>query len=193
MRVTSSALYQTTTCLTLLCLTLFSPLGFTQQVIDQRETAVNGNAQLQTAQKWTFILVRHGEKQLGDDPQLTEQGDQRAERLAHMLQHIPLDKVYSTDYQRTQLTAKPTANNHNLSVISYDPSNLDAFSEQLLMHPGNYLIVGHSNTTALLADKLNQTSEDSHTEHTEDFDRLYLIEVNIVNGRRLNSMYRFSY
>ncbi|WP_434937844.1 histidine phosphatase family protein [Shewanella sp. HL-SH8] len=193
MRAASSALYQTTICLTLLCLTLFCSLGFTQQVIDQRETAINGNAQLQTAQKWTFILVRHGEKQPGDDPQLTKQGTERAERLAQMLQHIPLDKVYSTDYQRTQLTAQPTAISHHLPITSYDPSDLDSFSQQLLMHPGNYLIVGHSNTTALLADKLNQTSEDSHTEHTEDFDRLYLIEVNIVNGRRLNSMYRFSY
>lgn len=193
MRATSSALYQTIICLTLLCLMLFSPLGFTQQVIHQTETDLTGNAQLRTAQKWTFILVRHGEKQLGDDPQLTEKGVKRAERLAKMLEHIPLNKVYSTNYQRTQLTAKPTANNHNLSVTSYDPSDLDSFSQQLLMQPGNYLIVGHSNTTALLADKLNQTSEDSHTEHTEDFDRLYLIEVNIVNGRRLNSMYRFSY
>ncbi|WP_434951699.1 histidine phosphatase family protein [Shewanella sp. HL-SH4] len=193
MRATSSALYQTTICITLLCLTLFCPLGFTQQVIDQRETAINGNAPLQTTQKWTFILVRHGEKQPGDDPQLTKQGTERAERLAQMLQHIPLDKVYSTDYQRTQLTAQPTAIGHHLPITSYDPSDLDSFSQQLFKRPGSYLIVGHSNTTAILAHKLNQPSVNTDPDHAEEFDRLYFIEVNIVDGKRINSMYRFSY
>ncbi|UJF20641.1 phosphoglycerate mutase family protein [Shewanella sp. OMA3-2] len=193
MRVTFSAIHQTLICLTLLCLTLFSPLGFTQQETHQTDTQVTENNPLLVPQKWTFILVRHGEKQVGDDPQLNPQGVQRAERLAKMLEHIPLNKVYSTNYQRTQLTAKPTAANHNLPITSYNPDNLEVFSEQLLMHPGNYLIVGHSNTTALLADKLNQTLAHSHQEHSEDFDRLYLIEVNIINGKRFNSMYRFSY
>lgn len=193
MRTTSSAIQQTLICFTLLCLTLFSPLGFTQQVIHQTNAQQAETSQSQISKKWTFILVRHGEKQPGDNPQLTEQGIQRAERLAKMLEHIPLNKVYSTNYQRTQLTAKPTAENHNLSVTSYDPSDLDTFSQQLLMYSGNYLIVGHSNTTAALADKLSQSLESNGADYEEDFDRLYLIEVNIVNGKRINSMYRFSY
>ncbi|WP_434931820.1 histidine phosphatase family protein [Shewanella sp. HL-SH5] len=193
MRATSNAIYQKLISLTLLCLTFLSPSGLAQQAIHQTGTPLAEKNQFHAEQKWTFILVRHGEKQPGDDPQLTKQGTERAERLAQMLQHIPLDKVYSTDYQRTQLTAQPTAIGHHLPITSYDPSDLDSFSQQLFKRPGSYLIVGHSNTTAILAHKLNQPSVNTDPDHAEEFDRLYFIEVNIVDGKRINSMYRFSY
>ena len=49
----------------------------------------------------TFYLIRHAEKDrsegVGNDPQLTEEGLQRAQRWAEVLGLEPLDAVYSTD------------------------------------------------------------------------------------------------
>ena len=174
------------------CLSVLS-MNSMAQVVSSAQTNPTVQSDNHNAQKWTFILVRHGEKQTGSDPELNEQGTLRAQRLADMLQHIPLDKVYSTDYRRTQLTAEPTAKNQNLAVTSYDPSDLAGFSQTLMKQSGHYLIVGHGNTMIALAKKLSQLDDFDKMNYTEDYDRLYFIEVNIIDGKRTNSVYRFSY
>ncbi|MCW3174032.1 histidine phosphatase family protein [Shewanella subflava] len=163
------------------------------QVISPSHSTPTLKSDDDSAQKWTFILVRHGEKQAGSDPELNEQGTLRAQRLADMLQHIPLNKVYSTDYRRTQLTAEPTAKSQSLPVTSYDPSDLEGFSQTLMQQPGRYLIVGHGNTMIVLAKKLSLQADFAKMDYTEDYDRMYFIEVNIIDGKRTNSVYRFSY
>ena len=163
------------------------------QVIIPADTSPSVQSAKDSVQTWTFILVRHGEKHTGSDPELNQQGTLRAQRLADMLQHIPLDKVYSTDYRRTQLTAAPTAKNQNLAVTSYDPSDLEGFSQTLMQQPGRYLIIGHGNTMIVLAKKLSQQIDFAKMDFTEDYDRLYFVEVNIIDGKRTNSLYRFSY
>lgn len=106
----------------------------------------------------TIYLVRHFEKeQLGmsapnkKDPQLTEVGQKRALSLASYLKDKNITQVFSTKYQRTMQTAKPTAALFNVDVTQYNPSELSAFAERLLgtssAQAGNILIVGHSNTT----------------------------------------------
>ncbi|MCL1143090.1 SixA phosphatase family protein [Shewanella gaetbuli] len=143
--------------------------------------------------KWTFILVRHGEKLKEKNPGLNPQGQARADRLAQMLAHIPLDKVYSTDYKRTLQTAEPTALHHNKTIEIYDPSELAAFTETLMTRPGTYLIVGHGNTTITLAKKLSLQTDVDKMDYTEDYDRLYFIEVNQMGNKQTHSIYRFSY
>jgi len=101
---------------------------------------------------FTLYFMRHAEKAKipKGDPQLIEQGVQRANNLAVMLSTIQLDKIYSTDYQRTQQTAAPTAKAQGMQVTSYNPSQLPAFAKVLLANQQTALIVGHSNTTPTL-------------------------------------------
>ena len=109
------------------------------------------------AQSKSIYLVRHAEK--ADDgsknPVLTVKGQQRAQNLAAILSAAGISKVYATDYQRTQLTAKPIADLLGIEVTSYNPSDLTAFAEELKMQTDNVLVVGHSNTTPELAHLLS--------------------------------------
>ena len=74
-----------------------------------------------------YYLIRHAEKDRNikdKNPELTEVGLKRAENWAKVFKDIPFDKIYSTDYKRTQQTAFPTASSKGLDVLSYDAENL---------------------------------------------------------------------
>ena len=59
---------------------------------------------------FTIYLVRHSEKEpAANNPQLTPCGEQRSESLSRFLSDVPIDVIYSTDYNRTKKTALPTA------------------------------------------------------------------------------------
>lgn len=94
-------------------------------------------------------LTRHAEKlAVGKDPKLSDKGQQRAQALALKLVDVELDSIYSTDYQRTQMTAQPVAASKGLEVTSYNlPIKLLAAKILKLHDKDNVLVVGHSNTT----------------------------------------------
>ena len=108
----------------------------------------------------TVILVRHAEKEDGDDPELTAAGRERAARLASLLADSTVTAIYSTDTRRTRATADPTAKGSNLDIQVYDPNQLAGFANQIRdRHAGGtVLIVGHSNTTPALANQLTGNS-----------------------------------
>ena len=62
--------------------------------------------------------------------------------------------MYSTNYKRTQQTALPIAKEQNLEIISYTAKEL--ISEKFIAdNKGkNIVIVGHSNTTPELVNRL---------------------------------------
>ncbi len=99
----------------------------------------------------TVYLVRHAEKQKGDNPGLTEAGHARAEALKDLLLDKGVTHIYSTNYKRTLETAKPLAAALGLDVNIYDGHDLPTFSKQIHNLPGVHLVVGHSNTTPQLA------------------------------------------
>jgi broad specificity phosphatase PhoE len=98
------------------------------------------------AEQQTWYFVRHFEKQLGDDPSLTETGKARAQALVDFFADKSLNSVYSTNYNRTLETATPVAQLKRLAIQSYDPRNLAEFAIKLKTHD-HVLVVGHSNTT----------------------------------------------
>ncbi|MCF8243554.1 MAG: histidine phosphatase family protein [Saprospiraceae bacterium] len=127
----------------------------------------------------TFLLVRHAEKEsIGSDPNLTPDGHARAEALMRVLKNIPLSAVFSTNYNRTQQTALPTANDQGLSVQSYDPALLDPLVDGVLQnHPGGaVLVVGHSNTIPGLLNFLTGTNAYPDIPDSQ-FDNLYIVSV----------------
>jgi len=128
----------------------------------------------------TIYLVRHAEKQLDKrDPALTACGTQRAKQLATMLEEAGIEKVYSTNYQRTKQTAAPLAQKLNLEVNEYDPRKLAEFSKQVKKEQGSLLIVGHSNTTPQLTALVANTVVKPITE--KEYQMLY--QITFINER----------
>ncbi len=136
-----------------------------------------------------YYLVRHAEKQ--DDgtrnPSLTNEGLERAKAIADTVKGVKLDAVYSTNYKRTLETAGPSATQHHMDVSKYDPRKLKEFAEELKHKDGNYLIVGHSNTTPVLASFLSGEKLPMLTE--KQYDRVYVVTINSKGEAQLTMQY----
>ena len=149
---------------------------------------VFGFQSCQVAQKsdlFTIYLVRHSEKDLISeneaDPPLTKCGRQRSESLSSFLEDVKLDAIYSTDYSRTINTALPTANSKELKIEKYNPRDLVGFSKLLIDAEKDVLVVGHSNTTGVLAGLL--IGEELGEIDLDIYDRIYQVVINNKNGR----------
>ena len=129
---------------------------------------------------FTIYLVRHAEKDVSDknnsDPALTPCGVERAESLSTFFDQITLDKIYSSDYLRTRETAKPTAQSKGKELVFYNPGDLKSFSKELLEKQENALVVGHSNTTGILAGLLCDQEIGSFDESI--YNRIYQVVIN---------------
>ncbi|WOH39613.1 phosphoglycerate mutase family protein [Thalassotalea fonticola] len=125
---------------------------------------------------FTIYLVRHAEKQLNiKDPELTACGLKRAGGIAKQLELINIDKLYSTNFKRTMQTAKPIATMKNIEIEPYNPTELQQFATQLKHKQDNAVVVGHSNTTALLAGLLANQPLGSFEESI--YDRIYQVVI----------------
>ena len=124
---------------------------------------------------YTLYLVRHAEKQEGDDPELTIAGHTRAARLAGWLESHPVAAVWSTNTRRTMQTAAPVQAALGLPIQRYDPADLAALASALREAAQDALVVGHSNTTPQLATLLCacQVPEMDDSE----YDRLLVVEM----------------
>lgn len=108
-----------------------------------------------SAQPATVILVRHAERAVApaNDPVLTDAGVARAQALRAVLADAGVSAVVATQYQRTQLTARPLADSLKLDftvVRAGSPlqAHLDSVAAAVQRHPAGsvVLVVGHSNT-----------------------------------------------
>lgn len=106
----------------------------------------------------TYYFIRHSEKQRinpdDKDPGLTFDGYKRADRWKEVFKEVKFDAVYSTNYNRTKLTAKPTADANKLPILIYDPGKMYSESFQYNTKGKNVLVVGHSNTTPAFVNKI---------------------------------------
>ena len=106
----------------------------------------------------TYYLIRHAEKDKTDpsnnNPHLTDKGLARAKKWRQIFRHIKFDHVYSTSFNRTKETALPTANKNNVDITFYNPRNIDVKSFIDKTKGKTVLIVGHSNTTPMLANAI---------------------------------------
>lgn len=106
----------------------------------------------------TFILLRHAEKEMKkntNDPDLSEAGKKRANRLALMLDKTHITAIYSSDYQRTRQTVQPLAQRKGLTVQTYVPNKEEDMDMILAKNKGGTILVaGHSNTIPQFANYL---------------------------------------
>ena len=94
------------------------------------------------------FIVRHAEKAItgGKDPDLSVQGQKRADALAHMLKDSQITSVFVTEFKRTEETAAPTARAAHLIPTVIPANDIGALAERLRALNGNALVVGHGNT-----------------------------------------------
>jgi len=94
-----------------------------------------------------IFIVRHGEKaSTGDnDPDLSPEGQKRADALARILKDSQITSVFVTEFRRTQETAAPTAKAAHVSPTVISANDIGALVEKLRALNGNALVVGHGN------------------------------------------------
>lgn len=131
----------------------------------------------------TFYLIRHAEKNRSNpddaDPELTQKGLGRAMHWAEILDDVELDAIYSTDYNRTSMTAAPTSVKKNIDVQYYDARIVDIAQFKADNLNKNVLVVGHSNTTP---EFVNQLIGSEKYTAIDDDENGNLFIVHIVNG-----------
>lgn len=125
----------------------------------------------------TVILLRHAEKAAdgSQDPELSSEGKARAERLASVLGRTDIHKIYSTNYKRTRNTVTPLSIKKNVSVETYNPSDMNAIKQMIESNAGKTIvIVGHSNTIPALANFLIGEKRFADFKDTE-YDNLLIV------------------
>ncbi len=146
----------------------FVLLGLQNAVLAQHEGEI-----------FSIYLARHAEKEAEakdtGDPGLSDCGELRAQALVTILGDVRLENIYSTPFERTLKTASPIAESKQLEIKIYDPSRLKEFSKLLLDTQQDALVVGHSNTTAVLAGLLAGKNEEAFDE--DIYDRLYQVVI----------------
>lgn len=150
----------------------FVQLGWTQDIADNQSNTT------------TYFLIRHAEKERSDsankNPGLTKKGFFRAERWAELFNSTDLDAVYSTDYDRTLMTASPTALKKEIEISLYDPSKLYSEEFKSVTAGKTVLVVGHSNTTPAFVNAI--IGEDKYAD-MDDNDNGTLFIVTLVGDQ----------
>lgn len=155
--------------LIVLCLILFSVNSFAQKEYTPEIT--------------TYYFIRHAEKDRSDsskkDPHLTDQGLKRAQDWSKVLQHIPFDAIYATDFNRTNETGNPTAIKNGLNITSYNVSTSYDDNFKKTTKGKTVLVVGHSNT---IPDFVNSVIGKKKYEEIDDAINGNLYIVTLTNG-----------
>jgi len=132
--------------------------------------------------KLTVILFRHAEKDLSEgadtaNPELTEAGKLRAEKLVKMINKYQPDIIYSSNYIRTKATVLPLAIKRRAMIFIYDPRNLNQIAEQILSGKfKRFIVVGHNNTTPMLANLL--IGQEKYKVLGElEYDKIWIIKI----------------
>lgn len=134
------------------------------------------------AQKKTFILVRHAEKDISAaadrvDPDLTQIGRERAVRLVATIKRYKPGAIYSSDFKRTRDTASPMAARRKKDVQIYDPKKLtELLTTMMVSKTKRFLVVGHNTTTPALANLI--IKEDKYKALSEaEYGKIWIIKL----------------
>mgnify|MGYP001608230444 CR=1 FL=1 len=123
--------------------------------------AAAGSIQQASAQSRnvTILLVRHAEKAdaTSQDPELSAEGKQRAERLIKRIGKFRPGAFYSTNYKRTRDTLAPLAAKRKKEVQFYDARKPQDLIDQIMKSKTKrFVVAGHSNTVPGLANLISK-------------------------------------
>jgi 2,3-bisphosphoglycerate-dependent phosphoglycerate mutase len=145
-----------------------------------------------SAQEQTFLLFRHAEKDTSPtadkkNPNLTEFGKARADKLLQLLKGYKPQEIFSTIYNRTRQTVMPLAidsyDAFRLKIEIYDSSEQAAFVDKLILSNSKCtVIVGHSNTIPALANLLVRETKYKELADSE-YNKLWTIRIKKKEGK----------
>src|SRR4029453_3428323 len=124
-----------------------------------------------------IFIVRHAEKATtgGNDPDLSLEGQKRADALAHILKDSHITFVFVTEFKRTKETAAPTATAARVSPTVVRANDIGALVAKLRGLNGNALVVGHGNTIPDLLKALGIAT--LVTIPDDDYDEIFAVFV----------------
>ena len=145
---------------------------------------------LSTACTRSYYIVRHAEKvaaegntMASNNPPLTEAGKERAEALKEIMKTKKIGYIFSTNTNRTKLTAEPTRAYFNLETAFYSPQSDSVFIHKLKSLKKNTLIVGHSNTVDDIVNKLCGSIKIPADLKETEYDNLFVVKK---KGRKMS-------
>lgn len=130
------------------------------------------------------VLVRHAEKEAGDDPALDEAGRGRAAALAHALSEWPGGAIYVSQFRRTRETAAPLAEAWGVEPVVVDARDVTGLAARIREgRAERVVVVGHSNTVPALVEALGAEAPEQIAE--EVYDDLFVVTLAADGGARL--------
>lgn len=161
---------------------LLSLLSFTPQIFAQQENAVT-----------KVFIVRHAEKESGNDPVLTQAGRARAGDLARALKDEGVQKVYVSRTRRTQLTADSMRIQLGIDTVHYTADTVcDELINTIMQHRDfgkTILIIAHSNTIPHIIRKLGVSDFPQGNLPDGEFDNLFTITYKKEKARVKQTKY----
>lgn len=132
----------------------------------------------------TYYFIRHAEKVRTDkanrNPDLNIEGLKRAKKWSDVFANVKFDAIYSTDYNRTKQTAKPTADSKSLPVLLYNPRKMNDEAFKANTKGKTVLVVGHSNTTPFF---VNAVIGSNKYKQIDDRNNSNLYIVTVTKGK----------
>jgi broad specificity phosphatase PhoE len=145
-------------------------------------TCVNlsiGQVRIPFTKSAKVFIVRHAEKQDGDDPQLTDDGKKRAGDLMRKLRNEKIKRIYVTEFKRTQQTGDSLQLKKGIDTIQVkaDTNCISLFTAVKKHKDWNkpILIITHSNIIQNIIYKLGITTFPQRNIPANEFDNLYII------------------
>ncbi|MDQ0108189.1 broad specificity phosphatase PhoE [Chitinophaga terrae (ex Kim and Jung 2007)] len=140
----------------------------------------------------TFFIVRHAERNPGEDSTLTPAGRHRAGALYNLLKDSLISKIYFTPYKRSIETADSLRYylHTDTSFYQADTSG-ENLVYQLTRHNDwgkRILIIGHSNTIIPILRSLKVEGPLSPI-HENDYNRLYRVKMSHTGTELTESCY----
>ena len=138
------------------------------------------------------IVVRHAERAdggagtaatmtTGNDPELSEAGKARAEKLAAMLADAGVVAIYTTEFRRTKDTAAPLAAKIGVKVEPVTSKDVSAVVAKIKSHTtGAVLVVGHSNTVPQIVKALGGSDVKVAD---DEYDSIFFVAANGTTTR----------
>jgi len=129
----------------------------------------------------TVYVVRHAEQTSHEekDPPLSDAGRMRADKLAHILEAVPLTAALASEFERTLQTVQPVAKQHGLEVTRYRAMNTRGLAEKITSrYQGKtVLVAGHSNTVPALLVALGADRHLVPEIGLDEFDDLFVVFI----------------
>ncbi len=132
-----------------------------------------------------IYIVRHAEKDTGNNPVLTAVGRERAGDLARLMKDRQIQRIYTTPYRRSTMTADSMRIQLGIDTVIYkgDTTGADLIRKIQEHNDGGkaIVVIGHSNTILRIARGLGVENIDPMDVPDYEHDNILLVKYK--NGK----------